>query len=92
MGGSNQAGTGLKLACEIAGDRVLAGRVSDGGNAVECASYDLRSGIVVPDLTEPNIRDRTTVFQTVRDALDNVAGRSREVIAVLREAGHSREI
>jgi type IV pilus assembly protein PilM len=86
MGSSKQTGTGLKLACEIAGDRVLAGRVSDGGNTVECASYDLRAGTVVPDLTEPNIRDRTTVFQTVRDALDSVAGRYREVIAVLPDA------
>jgi type IV pilus assembly protein PilM len=32
------------------------------------------------------MRDRTTVFQTLRDALDSVAGRSREVIAVLPDA------
>ena len=86
MSSASQTGAGLKLACEIAGDRVLAGRVSDRGNTVECASYELRAGIVVPDLTELNIRDRTTVFQTVRDALDSVAGRSREVVAVLPDA------
>lgn len=86
MGGKPQSGPGLKLACEIAGDRVLAGRATERGNAVECASYDLKASSVVPDLTELNIRDRTTVFHTVRDALDAVAGRSREVIAVLPDA------
>lgn len=86
MGGKTQSGPGLKLACEIAGDRVLAGRATERGNAVECASYDLKASSVVPDLTELNIRDRTTVFHTVRDALDAVAGRSREVIAVLPDA------
>ncbi len=86
MGTKVQSGPGLKLACEIAGDRVLAGRAAERGNAVECASYDLKPSSVVPDLTEANIRDRTTVFHTVRDALDAVAGRSREVIAVLPDA------
>jgi type IV pilus assembly protein PilM len=86
VGGKNQSGPGLKLACEIAGDRVLAGRAAERGNAVECASFDLKAASVVPDLTELNIRDRTTVFHTVRDALDAVAGRSREVIAVLPDA------
>jgi type IV pilus assembly protein PilM len=86
VGGKTQSGPGLKLACEIAGDRVLAGRATERGNAVECASYDLKASSVVPDLTELNIRDRTTVFHTVRDALDAVAGRSREVIAVLPDA------
>jgi type IV pilus assembly protein PilM len=73
------------VACEIAGDRVLAGRASE-RNTVECTSYELKAATVVPDLTESNIRDRTLVYQTVRDALDNVAGRAKEVIAVLPDA------
>jgi len=64
----------------------LAGRLSDGGNAVECSSYDLRAGCVVPDLNEPNVRDKVTTFHTIRDALDSVSGRSRDVIAVLPDA------
>jgi len=85
---ANKATSGSKpnLACEIAADRVLAGRLSDGGNAVECSSYELRSGCVVPDLTEPNVRDRVTVFHTIRDTLDSVSGRSRDVVAVLPDA------
>jgi type IV pilus assembly protein PilM len=83
MSNSTQSGSVLKLACEIAGDRVLAGRASERGGSVECASYELQSGSVVPDLTESNIRNRTAVFQTIRDALDSVANRSKDVIAVL---------
>jgi hypothetical protein len=42
-----------KLACEIAPDRVLAGRVSERGHMVEvCAASELASGSVVPDLME----------------------------------------
>jgi type IV pilus assembly protein PilM len=83
MSDHTQSGRGLKLACEIAGDRVLAGRAAERGSSVECVSYELRPSSVVPDLTEANIRDRTTVFHTIRDALDSVAGRSKDVIAVL---------
>jgi type IV pilus assembly protein PilM len=83
MSSNTQSGSGLRLACEVAGDRVLAGRVSERGGSVECAAYELRAGSVVPDLTESNIRNRTAVFQTIRDALDSVANRSKDVIAVL---------
>jgi type IV pilus assembly protein PilM len=83
MSDHTQSRPGLKLACEIAGDRVLAGRASERGGSVECASYELRPSTVVPDLTEANIRDRTTVFHTIRDALDSIAGKAKDVIAVL---------
>ncbi|HTR67179.1 MAG TPA: hypothetical protein VMH85_15480 [Terriglobales bacterium] len=86
MGNKSNTGSKPKLACEIAADRVLAGRLSDGGNTVECASFELRGGCVVPDLTESNVRDQTTVFHTIRDTLDSVSGRSRDVIAVLPDA------
>ncbi|HEY1265262.1 MAG TPA: hypothetical protein VGF06_17160 [Terriglobales bacterium] len=75
-----------KLACEIAADRVIAARASDKGGVAECASYDLLPGSLVPDLTESNVRARNAVHQTVRDALDSIAGRSRDVIAVLPDA------
>ncbi len=85
MATKQNSGARPRLACEIAADRILAGRVSDRG-MVECASYELRSGCVVPDLTESNVRDRTTLFQTIRDTLDSIAGRSRDLIAVLPDA------
>lgn len=85
MATKQNSGARPSLACEIAADRILAGRVSDRG-MVECASYELRSGCVVPDLTESNVHDRTTLFQTIRDTLDSIAGRSRDLIAVLPDA------
>ena len=74
-----------RIACEIAADRVLAGRVSDRGDMVEmCAANELAPGSVVPDLTENNLRQRDGVFEKIRETLGSVGGgRSRDVIAVL---------
>jgi len=82
------SGSKPKLACEISADRVLAGRVSEnGGHTLEaCASSDLAPGSVVPDLIETNLRQPDAVFETVRDTLSSVGGRSRDVIAVLPDA------
>ncbi len=51
-----------------------------------CASHDLPPGCVVPDLMEVNLRERKSVFSTLREILDSVSGRSRDVIAVLPDA------
>jgi type IV pilus assembly protein PilM len=76
-----------KLACEIAADRVLAGRVSEGGDMVEtCAANELAAGSVVPDLLEANVRERKRVFDTVQETLGSLNSRSRDVIAVLPDA------
>ena len=76
-----------RLACEIAADRVLAGRVSDSGQILETyAARELAPGSVVPDLTESNIRQPEAVRQALREVLDEVAGRSKDVIAVLPDA------
>src|SRR5947209_2020056 len=72
------------LACEIAADRVLAGRAADAGRMVEMASArELAPGSVVPDLMEANLRDGTAIRQAIESALGSVAGRSRDVIAIL---------
>src|ERR1700722_3665309 len=72
------------LACEIAADRVLAGRAADAGRMVEMASaQELAPGMVVPDLMEANLRDGVAVRQAIESALGSVAGRSRDVIAIL---------
>ena len=73
-----------KLACEVAADRVLAGRVSERGDMVEaCAARELSPGSLVPDLTEGNLKDRQGVSRVIRETLGAVSGRSRDVIAVL---------
>lgn len=76
-----------RLACEIAADRVLAGRVSERGDVVEtCAASELAAGSVVPDLLETNLRERKRVFATVQETLASLNSRSRDVIAVLPDA------
>jgi type IV pilus assembly protein PilM len=83
--GSNPAKP--KLACEIASDRVLAGRLAENGDMVEmCAARELAPGIVVADLVENNLRQRSTVRAAIESALGSVAGRSRDVIAVVPDA------
>jgi type IV pilus assembly protein PilM len=41
---------------------------------------------VVPDLIETNLRQPDAVYETVRDTLGSIGGRSRDVIAVLPDA------
>jgi type IV pilus assembly protein PilM len=72
------------LACEIAADRVLAGRASDRGRMVETsAARELAPGTVVPDLTEANLRDGSALRQAIESALGSVGAKSRDVIAIL---------
>ncbi len=76
-----------KLACEIAADRVLAGRMNDAGGGLEtCAARELAPGSVVPDLVENNLRQRDAVRAGIEAALGSVAGRGKDVIAVVPDA------
>jgi type IV pilus assembly protein PilM len=76
-----------KLACEIAADRVLVGRLGVDGRTLEaCAARELAPGSVVPDLVEGNLRQRDAVREAVQATLSSVAGRSHDVIAVIPDA------
>lgn len=76
-----------KLACEIAADRVLAGRLMDNGEGLEaCAARELAPGSVLPDLMENNLRQPEAVRAGIEAALGSVAGRSKDVIAVVPDA------
>src|SRR6266851_6517031 len=76
-----------RLACEIAPDRVIAARAADSGQVLElCSTSELAPGCVVPDLTENNLRERRSVVSALREALENVGGRTRDVAAVLPDA------
>ena len=84
---SNSKSAKPKVACEIAADRVLAGRLGDDGSGLEVsAAHALAPGSVVPDLIENNIRQREAVRAGIEDALGTVAGRSKDVIAVVPDA------
>ena len=76
-----------KLACEIAADRVLAGRIIESGGGLETsAARELAPGSVVPDLVENNLRQRAAVRDGIESALGDVAGRSKDVIAIVPDA------
>ena len=76
-----------KLACEIAADRVLAGRITENGEGLEAsAARELAPGSVVPDLVENNLRQRDAVRAGIEEALGGVAGRSKDVIAIVPDA------
>jgi type IV pilus assembly protein PilM len=83
--GSNTAKP--RLACEIAADRVLVGRLAEDGRSLDgCAARELAPGTVVPDLVEGNLRQRDAVRAAVEETLGSVAGRSHDVIAVVPDA------
>jgi type IV pilus assembly protein PilM len=85
--GLNSGTTKPKLACEIAADRVLAGRLADAQKGLEAsAAYALAPGSVVPDLMENNLRQREVVRDGIEEALGPIAGRSRDVIAIVPDA------
>jgi type IV pilus assembly protein PilM len=76
-----------RLACEIAADRVLVGRLGANSHVLEaCGARELAPGSVIPDLVESNLRQRDGVVSAVREALENVAGRTHDVIAIIPDA------
>jgi type IV pilus assembly protein PilM len=76
-----------KLACEIAADRVLAGRVIDDGTGLEmCAARELAPGSVVPDLVDGNLRQRDAVRGGIQSVLGGISGRTHDVIAIVPDA------
>jgi type IV pilus assembly protein PilM len=76
-----------KLACEIAADRVLVGRLAEDGRSLEaCAALELAPGCVVPDLVEGNLRQRDAVRAAVEETLGSLGSRSRDVIAIVPDA------
>ena len=76
-----------KLACEIAADRILVGRLTDSGEGLEAsAARELTPGSVIPDLVENNLRQREGVSAGIEAALEGVAGHSKDVIAIVPDA------
>ena len=75
-----------KLACEIAADRVLAGRLNGNRTLGACATRELAPGMVVPDLVENNLRQREAVSAGIESVLSSVGVRSHDVIAIIPDA------
>ncbi|MGB7133009.1 MAG: hypothetical protein WBD59_19510, partial [Candidatus Sulfotelmatobacter sp.] len=76
-----------RLACEIAADRVLVGRLGEDGVSLEaCAARELAPGSVVPDLVEVNLRQRDAVRDALQASLQSIAARTHDVIAIVPDA------
>jgi type IV pilus assembly protein PilM len=66
---------------------VIAGRAADSGQVLElCSTSELAPGCVVPDLTENNLRQRSSVIHALREVLASVGGRGKDVAAILPDA------
>src|ERR1700741_288475 len=76
-----------RIACEGSADRVLAARLAEKGGLIDaCTARELAPGSVVPDLTELNLREPEAVRKAINDAIGGIAGRARDVIAVVPDA------
>ena len=76
-----------KLACEISADRVLAGRLPPTAARSKLARRaNWRRAAWYPIWSENNLRRRGAVRAGIEEALGGVAGRSRDVIAILPDA------
>ena len=74
-----------RLACEIAPEGVIAARQADSGEAMLSFSA-LPAGIVRPGLGEANITDPTRIVAALREALDEVAARDKQLTVVIPDA------
>jgi type IV pilus assembly protein PilM len=76
-----------RLACEIAADRVLVGRLGEDGRTLEaCGARELAPGSVIPDLVENNLRQREAVKGAIQATLQTISGRSHDVVAIVPDA------
>jgi type IV pilus assembly protein PilM len=75
-----------KLACEIAADRVFAGRLNGARTLEACSTRELAPGVVVPGLVENNLRQREAVSAGIESALSSVGVRAHDVIAIIPDA------
>jgi type IV pilus assembly protein PilM len=76
-----------KVACEISAERIVAARAGDAALTLEAATTStLPAGAVVPGLQQTNVAVRETLVTVLREALDTVAGRSRDITLVVPDS------
>ncbi len=76
-----------RLACEITGERIIAGRAGVGAQTLEASSAQrLPQGALTPGLTQANIGEREPVLTALRDSLAAVAGRSGDLCLIIPDA------
>lgn len=76
-----------RIACEISGTRVVAARASADGSIVEAVeSRTLPEGAINPALTAGNVAQASAVQEAIREALDGLGSRAKEIITILPDA------
>lgn len=76
-----------RVACEVSVERVVAARAADKAAALESATAQtLPAGALAPGLQQTNLAARQSVVDALRDSLNVVAGRSRDVVLVIPDA------
>jgi len=76
-----------RVACEVTADRVIAARVAENRQSLDVfASRPLPAGAITPSLGGTNLASSDAVRQAIADCLTAIAGRSREVTAVVPDA------
>jgi type IV pilus assembly protein PilM len=76
-----------RLACEITVDGVIAARAAEKTAQLEMfTSRKLPAGAITPSLNGTNIHDRQALRAAISGALGAVAGKSRDVIAIVPDA------
>ena len=76
-----------RVACEVSVERVVAARAADKAVALESATaQSLPAGALVPGLQQANLAGRQPIVDALRDSLNTVAGRSRDVVLVIPDA------
>ena len=75
------------VACEISADAVVAARASQHGAQLDVyTAKDLPEGAVAPDLTQANVLRGDALRYAIKSALEEVAGRSRDVVVIIPDA------
>jgi type IV pilus assembly protein PilM len=76
-----------RVACEISAERIVAARAADAALTLEAATTStLPAGAVVPGLQQTNVAVREALVSALRQALDAVAGRSRDITLVVPDS------
>ncbi|HKW26968.1 MAG TPA: hypothetical protein VJN48_14370 [Terriglobales bacterium] len=76
----------LQVACEISADAVVAARANHHGQLEAYTAKELPHGVVSPGLTEANVVRGDWLRDVIKSALDEVAGRARDVVTILPDA------
>ena len=76
----------LQVACEISADAVVAARANHHGQLEAYTAKELPHGVVSPGLTEANVVRADWLRDTIKSALDEVAGRARDIVTILPDA------